>query len=172
MKVKQEPKCGLCLPDGLTKAKHIPERMCIGCRERNSKESLIRVGEGRGAYVHDNPDCIIIALKKRSFDRALKGKMGEKMNILTTLGLCKRAGKIITGFDAVVTDIQKSAGIIITSNLSEKTKKEINYHCTKHNKKITEINHTMNEIESVLGKKTGIISILDEGLYKALTANK
>lgn len=89
-------------------------------------------------------------------------------NTLNTLGLCKRAGKIITGFDAVVADISKAAGIIITSDLSEKTKKEITYHCTKHNKTLKEINHTMMEIENIFGKKTGIIAVLDEGLFSIL----
>jgi len=123
------------------------------------------MGEGRGAYVHDDPGCIIIAIKKRGFDRALRGKM----NILNTLGLCKRAGKLVVGFDAVIADITKSAGVMITSDLSEKSKKEMTFHCEKHNKKLIEIPHTMAEIESVLNKKTGIISILDEGLFKSLT---
>ncbi|MCL1903482.1 MAG: 50S ribosomal protein L7 [Oscillospiraceae bacterium] len=87
---------------------------------------------------------------------------------LSTLGLCKRAGKIITGFDAVVADINKASGIIITTDLSEKTKKEIKFHCDKHNKRLVEINNTMSDIESVLGKKTGIIAILDEGLFLSL----
>jgi ribosomal protein L7Ae-like RNA K-turn-binding protein len=116
--------------------------MCIACRERGEKPEFIRVGDGRGAYVHDNPDCITIALKKRSFDRALKGKF----SMLDTLGLCRRAGKLIIGFDAVIADITKSAGILITSDLSEKSKKEITFHCEKHNKRLIEIPHTMAEI--------------------------
>ncbi|MCL2633829.1 MAG: DUF448 domain-containing protein [Oscillospiraceae bacterium] len=87
--------------------KHVPQRMCVACRERADKSELIRIGEGRGAYVHDNPDCIITAIKKQSFNRALRGKM----NILNTIGLCKRAGKLITGYDAVVADIKKAAGV-------------------------------------------------------------
>jgi len=76
---------------------------------------------------------------------------------------------MITGFDAVVADIHKTAGIIVTADLSEKTKKEMIFHCAKHKKPITEINFTMSEIENVLGKKTGIIAILDEGLFSSLT---
>jgi predicted RNA-binding protein YlxR (DUF448 family) len=147
------------------KGKHLPVRMCVACRERGGKDSFIRMGGNRGAYVHDNPDCIVTALKKRAFDRALR----SKMNILNTLGLCKRAGKMITGFDAVVADIAKAAGVLITMDLSEKSKKEITFHCQKHGKKVVEINHTMLEIESVLNKKTGIIAILDGGLFKSLT---
>jgi predicted RNA-binding protein YlxR (DUF448 family) len=123
------------------------------------------MGDGRGAYVHDNAGCITLAIKKRGFHRALRGNI----SMLTTLGLCKRAGKLVVGFDAVITDIEKSAGVLITTDLSEKSKKEITFHCNKHSKKLIEINHTMSEIESVLNKKTGIISVLDEGLFKSLT---
>jgi hypothetical protein len=172
---KQERRCGeLCSTAGrLTprnnakqdKLPHIPQRMCVACRERENKSDLLRLGEGRGAYVHDTPDCIVAAIKKRSFDRALRCKM----NILNTLGLCRRAGKLTAGFDAAVEDLPKSAGVLITSDLSEKTKKEITFHCNKHGKKLVEINLTMSDIESVLNKKTGIISISDEGLFKSLT---
>ena len=55
------------------KAKKIPMRMCVGCREMKPKRELIRVvrspeGEvsmdpvgkkpGRGAYVCRNPECL------------------------------------------------------------------------------------------------------------------
>jgi predicted RNA-binding protein YlxR (DUF448 family) len=147
-----------------------PQRMCIACRERGDKDSLIRTGAGRGAYVHSNTGCITAAIKKRAFERALKSsEKSWQMNILTTLGLCKRAGKITTGFDAVVADINKASGVLITSDLSEKSKKEITFHCSKHGKKIVEIDHTMSEIESVLNKKTGIIAVLDDGLFASLT---
>jgi len=92
-------------------------------------------------------------------------------NILNTLGLCKRAGKLIVGFDAVVADIDKAAGILVAADLSAKSKKEITFHCTKHSKKLVEINHTMNEIEAVLNKKTGIIAVLDNGLFTSLNRN-
>lgn len=95
--------------------------------------------------------------------------MADKNKILSTIGLCKRAGKLITGFDAVTADLDKAAGVIITSDLSEKTKKEIAYHCGKHNTKLTEINNTlditMTDIEGILGRKTGIMAITDGGLF-------
>ena len=96
---------------------------------------------------------------------------------LGNLGLCKKAGRIITGFDAVVEEMKnpvkstKIAGIITSSDLSEKSKKEIAFYCNKHTKKCVEINHTMAEIESIIGKKTGIIAILDQGFYQLLTKN-
>jgi ribosomal protein L30E len=105
-------------------------------------------------------------------------------NILGNLGLCKRAGKIITGFDAVLAALQgadgkfgkkakktsktKVAGIVLARDLSEKTKKEICFQGAKYGAEIVEIDCTLSEIESVLNKKTGIIAILDRGLFALL----
>ncbi|MDR0197795.1 MAG: ribosomal L7Ae/L30e/S12e/Gadd45 family protein [Oscillospiraceae bacterium] len=89
-------------------------------------------------------------------------------NTLNTLGLCKKAGKLIAGFDTVAANGGKISGVIIARDLSEKSKKEIAYHCGKHGKPLHEINETMSQIGGVLGKRTGIIAILDDGLYNAL----
>jgi uncharacterized protein len=57
--------------------KHIPQRMCIGCRETLAKRALIRVARtpgglkidptgkapGRGAYVHERRSCWETALR-------------------------------------------------------------------------------------------------------------
>lgn len=66
---------------------HIPTRMCVACRSRESKPGLIRlartVGErvlidvanksgGRGAYLCPDPACWQLALKRRSLERALR----------------------------------------------------------------------------------------------------
>jgi predicted RNA-binding protein YlxR (DUF448 family) len=64
--------------------KHIPLRMCIGCREALAKRSLIRVvrgpggvridpsgkAPGRGAYVHD---------RRRCWEKALHGALGPAL---------------------------------------------------------------------------------------------
>jgi len=68
------------------KVKRVPTRTCVACREEAGKRELIRVvrrpdgtvaidasgrESGRGAYVHATPECIQLAHKKRSLDRAL-----------------------------------------------------------------------------------------------------
>ena len=65
--------------------KKIPQRQCMGCRERKNKRELIRVvrspeGQvsldfggkmnGRGAYLCPNPDCLARAKKGRAIERA------------------------------------------------------------------------------------------------------
>jgi predicted RNA-binding protein YlxR (DUF448 family) len=70
-----------------------PERMCVGCRQKNGKNTLIRVvnnkseisvdsggkSHGRGAYIHSDSGCLKTAIKKRSLDRALKHKIPDEI---------------------------------------------------------------------------------------------
>ena len=66
--------------------KKIPQRQCMGCRERKEKRELVRVvrspqGEvsldfrgkapGRGAYICPNMDCLRRAIKAKSLERSL-----------------------------------------------------------------------------------------------------
>ncbi|MBR5091756.1 MAG: ribosomal L7Ae/L30e/S12e/Gadd45 family protein [Ruminiclostridium sp.] len=93
-------------------------------------------------------------------------------NRLSTLGLCRRAGKLIYGFDAVIAEVKapgsKVSGVLIAADLSEKTKKEVRYECGRADKPVTEIPETLDELKDVTGKRTGVIAVLDDGLYGSL----
>ena len=67
--------------------KKIPQRQCMGCRERKDKRSMLRVVRttegtvtldfsgklnGRGAYICPEPDCLKKAHKANSLERALE----------------------------------------------------------------------------------------------------
>ena len=67
--------------------KKIPQRQCMGCRERKAKRELIRVvrgtdgnvsldfggkAPGRGAHLCPNPECLKKAMKANSLGRALE----------------------------------------------------------------------------------------------------
>ena len=73
---------------------HEPARRCVGCRGEARKAELIRVvrgpdgvvavdktghAEGRGAYVHNDSECMNLARKKRSLERALKGSIPPEL---------------------------------------------------------------------------------------------
>lgn len=63
-----------------------PIRTCLGCRRRDAQDRLLRVvavetsvvvdarrrAPGRGAYVHPDPACVALAVKKRAFGRTLR----------------------------------------------------------------------------------------------------
>ena len=67
--------------------KKIPQRQCMGCRERKAKRELIRVvrgtdgtvsldfsgkAPGRGAYICPNGECLKKALRSKALDRSLE----------------------------------------------------------------------------------------------------
>ena len=74
--------------------KKIPQRQCMGCRERKEKREMIRVvrspeGEisldfrgkapGRGAYICPKMDCLKRAIKAKSLDRSLDTAIPEEI---------------------------------------------------------------------------------------------
>ena len=65
----------------------IPQRQCMGCRERKAKKEMIRVVRGtdgvvsldfggklngRGAYLCPDPECLKKAQKSKSLERSLE----------------------------------------------------------------------------------------------------
>lgn len=69
------------------RVKKIPQRMCVGCREKKNKKELIRIvrtpeldvlvdltgkKSGRGAYICPNQECLNAAVKSKSLQKALE----------------------------------------------------------------------------------------------------
>jgi len=74
--------------------KKIPQRQCMGCRERKAKKELIRVVRctdgtvqldfsgklnGRGAYICPNAECLKKAQKSKALDRSLEVPIPEEV---------------------------------------------------------------------------------------------
>ena len=74
--------------------KKLPQRMCIACREKKDKKSLIRVvcnkeGEisldftgkkaGRGAYICNDINCIEKLIKNKLLNKAFETNVSEEM---------------------------------------------------------------------------------------------
>ena len=74
--------------------KKIPQRQCMGCRERKAKKEMIRVVRGtdgnvsldfggkmngRGAYICPDPECLKKALKSKALDRSLEVTIPEEV---------------------------------------------------------------------------------------------
>ena len=72
--------------------KKIPQRQCMGCRERKAKRDMIRVvrgtdGEvsldfggkknGRGAYICPDMECLKKAIRSKALDRSLEVTIPE-----------------------------------------------------------------------------------------------
>lgn len=78
----------------MRKQRKIPERMCIGCKERRPKRDLIRVvrspdreveldptgkKSGRGAYICVSAGCLEKARKSKALERALEVTIGQEV---------------------------------------------------------------------------------------------
>ncbi len=74
--------------------KKIPQRQCMGCRDRKNKRDLLRVvrtpegsamldfsgkANGRGAYLCLNPECLKKAQRSRALERALEIEIPEEL---------------------------------------------------------------------------------------------
>lgn len=95
------------------------------------------------------------------------------MNI-STLGLMKKTGSIVTGFDAVEREIKNPAskicGVALAMDLSPKSRKELLFARERFRPQLEAVTlpASMEQIGSVLGKKTGIIAVMDEGFWKSV----
>ncbi|MBQ8620859.1 MAG: YlxR family protein [Oscillospiraceae bacterium] len=74
--------------------KKIPQRQCMGCRERKAKRELIRVVRqpdgavrldfsgklnGRGAYLCPDPECLKKAIRSKALDRSLEVQIPQEV---------------------------------------------------------------------------------------------
>ena len=74
--------------------KKIPQRQCMGCRERMDKKALIRVVRtpegnvqldfsgklnGRGAYICPKAECLQKAQKSKALERSLETEIGPEV---------------------------------------------------------------------------------------------
>ena len=74
--------------------KKIPQRQCMGCRERKAKKEMIRVVRttegtvmldfggklnGRGAYLCPNAECLKKAQKAKALERSLEVQIPDEV---------------------------------------------------------------------------------------------
>ncbi len=89
---------------------------------------------------------------------------------LSALGLCKRAGKLVFGFETVKNAVLKGDAEIIFSatDLSEKTKKELAFLCETYECEHIAVNYDMQALGGSIGKVTGIVAVTDPGFAQML----
>ena len=92
--------------------------------------------------------------------------------VLSMLSLCRKAGKLVAGFDPVAESIRskKAHLVLLASDLSPKTRSEVAYTVNKGGSllKIMELPHTMDQLSMVLGRRSGVLAVADQGLADAV----
>lgn len=80
------------------------------------------------------------------------------------MGLARRAGKLCTGYDSVVSELDKLTAVYLASDLSEKSEKNITFALADTGITPVRIDCDMTRIGYATGKKPiGIIGITDAG---------
>ncbi len=93
-------------------------------------------------------------------------------NLKGFLGLCRKAGKMSLGHDAVITSIKKrKAKLVFTCcDASERLKNEMKDECSFDNRNIKYIDtsFTMKELSFCISSRAGVVSIDDYGFAEKL----
>ena len=99
--------------------------------------------------------------------------METNAKFLSTLGMCRKAGKLVMGFDAVARTIKsgKAGLLVLAGDISPKSAKEITRLAETYQVKIARVETAMDDIKRIAGKKAGILAITDEGLAKSVAAS-
>ena len=90
--------------------------------------------------------------------------------VLGMLSLCRRAGRLLAGFDVVKAGLQEHQVevVLLASDLSRKTEKEIRMAAQRSQTPALTLGRTMDEIWMVLGRRSGVIGITDPGFARQI----
>lgn len=91
-------------------------------------------------------------------------------SVLSNIGLCRRAGKLVLGFDSVKESIQndKAFAVFVTSDISPKTKKEVKFIAEKKSVKVYDLPAKISDIQSLLHKGVAVMAVDDKGLCEMI----
>lgn len=91
-----------------------------------------------------------------------------KGNILGLLGICRKAGKLKMGFDAVEAALERDARLLLfTSDISPKTRERMLTKSADYGIPSLDIAATSFDVSATIGKKLAVMAITDSGLAKA-----
>jgi ribosomal protein L30E len=95
--------------------------------------------------------------------------MDKLLNLLT---ICTKAGKAVFGFDSCVTSLKTGECklLITSSDISPKTKKELDFFLTKNNLTVPQIQipYTKTELVTYFKRQVAVLGICDSGFVQAI----
>lgn len=93
----------------------------------------------------------------------------NKRNLAGLLGMCRRAGRLVIGFDAAVNLCEEpSVLLMVACDASPRTVKELRFHVKQHPLYTAPL--TKDELAATLGlqKPVAVMATSDEGFAKAM----
>ena len=86
------------------------------------------------------------------------------------LGLARKAGKLVFGFDMTVESIQKGTAkaVLLSGDCSERTARNIKRIAEENGTEICLLPLTMDEIGYAVAKRAGVLAVCDSGFYKKI----
>lgn len=89
----------------------------------------------------------------------------KEQKAMSAISMSRKAGKLLWGFDTVVSAAQagKVKLILLASDLSAKTKKEIAFVCQKTKIRSVEMRFDMQQLQQGIGKRSGVLAVTDQG---------
>lgn len=96
--------------------------------------------------------------------------MNCKEKWLSLLTICRKAGRLVLGFDPAKEEIQshRAAGVFVTADASPRTKKEVRFFCEREGIPVCETELAMDDIQRAVGRKAGVLAVCDKGFAKRL----
>lgn len=87
-------------------------------------------------------------------------------SLLGSLGLCRRAGKLVAGYEPVRDMIRKKEAqlVLCAGGASAKTRKEIEYFTKKYGIELAQLPLSMSEIEPLFHKRVAVMAITNADL--------
>lgn len=85
--------------------------------------------------------------------------------LLSFLGLCKRAGYLISGADTVIKSMREHKALLaLTANdFSDNSLKNVRKTAEEYKVPLKTLGYTKDELSFALGKHCGVISVTDKG---------
>ncbi|MBR5311076.1 MAG: ribosomal L7Ae/L30e/S12e/Gadd45 family protein [Oscillospiraceae bacterium] len=96
--------------------------------------------------------------------------MTQNDRISGFLGLCRKAGKLVFGFDMTVEAMQKGSAncVLLSCDCAERTARNIKRIAEETGTEIKILPLTMDEIGYAVAKRAGVLTVCDSGFSKKI----
>ncbi len=90
--------------------------------------------------------------------------------LLTLLGFCRKAGKLVTGTEKVTQLVKsrKECLVMLAEDISEKTEKELRFFAGKGRAVVIRVPFDTETVSCAIGIRAGVVATSDDGFCKAI----